>query len=130
MEGRPQFSFFGVFDGHGGKLVAENSAKLTGLLAKIKAAPSWPLAEKDTEALKAAMIHGFIEQDRELREVRREARARGWGCREGARLPTPAPLPTPLNRAPPPPFPRALPPHAPPPAPPRRRPAGPVHAQQ
>ena len=70
MDGRPAFSFFGVFDGHGGRLVAENSAKLTGLLAKIKAAPSWPMAEKDTDALKAAMIHGFIEQDRELREVR------------------------------------------------------------
>jgi hypothetical protein len=89
VEGKPEYSFFGVYDGHGGKMVAENSAKLTGLLAKIKAAPSWAQVDSSPEKLKEAIVTGFVKQDEELRAVRPPWGQGACAPRRRARAPAP-----------------------------------------
>jgi hypothetical protein len=73
VPGKPNYSFFAVFDGHGGALVARNSARDDGLLAKIMAQPQWKDIDLEgaagLQALEAAIKGGFIVQDEVLRAV-------------------------------------------------------------
>jgi len=81
VEGKEPLSFFGVFDGHGGKFIAQQSARVPkapgeapgGLLAEIKAQPAWSEvgdSGANLEKLKEAIIEGFKAHDQKMREVR------------------------------------------------------------
>lgn len=65
VDGWPDHSFFGVFDGHGGSLVSKHVAEhLVPVIAKKGAFDA-----RDTEALSAAMRAGFISLDEDMREL-------------------------------------------------------------
>ena len=64
---KPLFGFFGVYDGHGGSLVAKKSAHPDGLLGKIMGQQAWARVDEAPGQLKEAIVNGFIEQDRTLR---------------------------------------------------------------
>jgi hypothetical protein len=60
------FSWFGVFDGHGGSFTSAYSSRQ--VLAKITATPEWKADRKNIENLKRAIVRGFLELDEELRQ--------------------------------------------------------------
>jgi serine/threonine protein phosphatase PrpC len=68
LSDHPDYSFYGVFDGHGGKLIAERAAK--DLLETIQATNEWKTNSTDVNSLKAAMRQGFVNLDLALKEVR------------------------------------------------------------
>lgn len=67
VPGRPGASFFCVFDGHGGALVAKEAAKK--LLTKVLRTDKFRLGNKSAETLSAALYDGLIQLDAELREM-------------------------------------------------------------
>ena len=64
---KPEYSFFGVYDGHGGSYIANETA--SRILAKIMDQPSWKNVDSDVSHLEKAMIDGFKALDVELRNV-------------------------------------------------------------
>mmetsp|Transcript_18621 Transcript_18621/g.59290 ORF Transcript_18621/g.59290 Transcript_18621/m.59290 type:complete len:315 (-) Transcript_18621:326-1270(-) len=60
---KPGYSFFGVFDGHGGKMASNMSA--LHLLGKIRASPKF--ASSSTDDMSAAMVQGFLTLDESIR---------------------------------------------------------------
>ena len=65
VPGEPSYSFFGVFDGHGGKYISDCAAR--DLLQRILSTEEWKSGGRDVEVLKAAMRTGFIKLDEELK---------------------------------------------------------------
>jgi serine/threonine protein phosphatase PrpC len=68
LNDHPDYSFFGVFDGHGGKFIAEQASK--DLLSYIQNTEHWRKNSTDKESIEAAMRQGFINLDLALKEVR------------------------------------------------------------
>lgn len=67
VPGRPGSSFFCVFDGHGGSMVAkEASARLLG---KVSKTDKFRHGNKSAETLSSALYDGLIALDAELREI-------------------------------------------------------------
>ena len=72
VPGKPDYSFFAVFDGHNGVAAARNSAGPGdyGLLSKIMAQPQWKDIDLEgaagLQALDSAIRGGFIEKDKGL----------------------------------------------------------------
>lgn len=67
MPGHPDFSFFGVFDGHGGKLTSAYASK--HLVDKIAATNVWKENPVLTpELISRAMVEGFLALDHEFRQ--------------------------------------------------------------
>jgi len=64
--GRPEYSFFAVFDGHGGKLVAKKAADQ--LLTHIANSTSWSKDHGNLDNLKNAIKEGFYAMDAALRQ--------------------------------------------------------------
>jgi len=62
----PDFSFFGVFDGHGGSMTSIYSA--AKLIDAIVATPEWKM-EKTPKNLEEAMRKGSLKLDSEMREL-------------------------------------------------------------
>lgn len=59
---------YGVFDGHGGKLVSNEVAKR--LIPALRAHKSWPDAAKgDSKAAETALIESFLQVDDDLRRI-------------------------------------------------------------
>jgi len=71
--GKPQHSFFGVFDGHGGAATSAHAAER--LLHHIAATGAWKRDGESVASLEAALLEGFSACDAELR-----ARAVECGC--------------------------------------------------
>jgi len=67
IPGRPGTSFFCVFDGHGGSLVAKEAA--VKLLPKVQATAAYTSGDQKPETLSKALYDGLIEIDAELREI-------------------------------------------------------------
>jgi len=65
---KPEYSFYAVFDGHGGSYIAMVAAKK--LLDCIMDQPAFERVDESTEFLKTAMIEGFKALDYEMRQVR------------------------------------------------------------
>ena len=65
---KPEYSFYAVFDGHGGSYIAMVAAKK--LLDCIMDQPAFERVDESTEFLKTAMIEGFKTLDYEMRQVR------------------------------------------------------------
>jgi len=61
------YSWFAVFDGHGGALVSQHSS--ANVLQKITSSPEWKADHRTPEGIGRAMVKGFLEMDKELREV-------------------------------------------------------------
>lgn len=67
VEDRKDYSFFAVFDGHGGSLVSQTSAQR--VLDKILATPEWKADSATPEGIGRAMVRGFLDMDEDLRRV-------------------------------------------------------------
>ena len=65
VPGEPTYSFFGVFDGHGGKYISDCAAR--DLLLRIQGTEEWKSGARDVETVKAALRSGFIKLDEELK---------------------------------------------------------------
>ena len=65
VPGEPTFSFFGVFDGHGGKYISDSAAR--DLLQRILSTEEWKSGARDVETIKSALRSGFIKLDEELK---------------------------------------------------------------
>ena len=65
VPGETGFSFFGVFDGHGGKYISDCAAR--DLLKKVMATDEWKSGARDVETITAALRSGFIQLDEELK---------------------------------------------------------------
>lgn len=65
VEDRKDYSFFAVFDGHGGSLVSQTSAQR--VLDKILATPEWKADSGTPEGIGRAMVRGFLDMDEDLR---------------------------------------------------------------
>jgi hypothetical protein len=65
---KPEYSFYAVFDGHGGSYIAMVAAKK--LLDCIMDQPAFERVDESIEFLKTAMIEGFKTLDHEMRQVR------------------------------------------------------------
>ncbi len=83
VPGRPEYCWFGVFDGHGGSLVAKQAAE--HLLKFIQETKAWKEDSTSIESLKSAIRQGFIDFDQKLREVRRGAAWAAGAARPVAR---------------------------------------------
>ena len=66
MPGAPGYSFFGVFDGHGGKYISEEAAK--GLLEQITATAAWKSGDRSPEKIREALREGFLKLDKLLED--------------------------------------------------------------
>jgi protein phosphatase 2C family protein 2/3 len=69
---KTDYSFYAVFDGHGGSYIAKVAAET--LLDRIMDQPAFERADESPEFLKTAMIEGFKVLDYEMRQVRGTAR--------------------------------------------------------
>ena len=76
IESAPEYSWFAVYDGHGGSLVSTESAK--AVLGKITGSAEWRTDHRSLDSIRAAMKRGFLEMDEDLRKVRMSERASGW----------------------------------------------------
>ncbi len=74
IESSPEYSWFAVYDGHGGSLVSTESAK--AVLGKITGSAEWRADHRSLDSIRAAMKRGFLEMDEDLRKVRANERAR------------------------------------------------------
>jgi protein phosphatase 1B len=64
VPGASGYSFFGVFDGHGGNFVSERSAAL--ILQAVLDTPEWKSGDRSDEKISAALRAGFLAMDRIL----------------------------------------------------------------
>lgn len=75
----PGYSWFAVYDGHGGKLAAKFGAER--MLKYVTESAAWKADSATPESVKAAFHSGFLQADADLRKVRVE----GVGALGGGR---------------------------------------------
>ena len=76
VEGHPDYSWFAVFDGHGGALTSKIASER--LLTEILATPEWHADSTTPAGISAAIVKGFLNFDAYLRKVRPPGG--GGGC--------------------------------------------------
>lgn len=64
----PDYSWFAVFDGHGGDLTSAIASQR--VLSKVMATAEWKKDSVSPESIGRAIIRGFLEIDEEMRRVR------------------------------------------------------------
>jgi serine/threonine protein phosphatase PrpC len=67
LEDAKNYSWFAVFDGHGGSLVSTTSA--ASVLGKIMNTPEWKSDNRTIASISKALTRGFLEMDEDLRKV-------------------------------------------------------------
>lgn len=71
LPSHPDWSFFGVFDGHGGSAASAFASKnLLGIMAEN---PSWSKPTLSDDDVRAALFDGLLETDKRLRQVSSES---------------------------------------------------------
>ncbi len=67
IEGQPDYSFFAVFDGHGGSFVSTTAAQ--HLLSCVMSTAEWRSGDRSPAVIQEAMRKGFLVMDDALRAV-------------------------------------------------------------
>lgn len=67
LDGAPDYSWFAVFDGHGGSLISQRSSEM--LVGKIQGTAAWKSGTRDVATLSTALREGFEKLDEDLRQL-------------------------------------------------------------
>lgn len=80
IPGEPTYSFFAVFDGHGGSFVSRTSAEQ--LLNRIMDTPEWKSGDRTPSRMAEGIRKGFLDMDEVLKRVRGDDVADATGADE------------------------------------------------
>jgi serine/threonine protein phosphatase PrpC len=67
MPDATDYSWFAVFDGHGGSFTSSHAA--ANMMQKVVDTPEWKSGHREVKNIQAALTKGFLAEDEDLKQV-------------------------------------------------------------